>query len=382
MTKLTEKKIPVSLFRFLNVIFIFILVFVSQNKLYTQDAIQGEEAVKKYGWGFDNFSDTLLSWDIYCHSFFGIPTNGSNSWITDVFDKAYYETAFKTVLPAGHVNGSTIDGGGNCLGISLLSLMMNKYGGYLGFCAPPLQYGSSVGKFKWPTYPGLKRAINIMHGHQLGLAAVQSFIDQFHSGHSADASYGVTLAIQAIEKEGPCLVCINRGILTSDGHAMIAYKVTDEGSGNYKIWIIDPNRHWPKDSSYYKGAHNFIQINGSTWSFLMAGRKSPWPTDHDKDTLQPLTSGTLVIYPVSVIGPTQRTPSSMGVSVLGLLAQICIWGNSLSPNYKAEVSSIGASSSGNTFIISKTLPQPVFEIPRGLKFNFKAGVYPQIYPLH
>jgi hypothetical protein len=385
MNKSKEKKsFNKSFVKSLALLFIFTLVITGQSKLYSQDAIQGEQAVEKYGWAFRNFSDTLFGWDIYCHTFFGVPTNESSSWITDVFDKAFYELAFKTTLPAGKVTSGTIVGGGNCFGMGCLSLMINKYGGYYGFCAPPMQYSGVVNVYGQPTYPGLKRIINIMHGRQLGLAALQTFIDQLHSGHSTDASYGLTLTRQAIDKEGAVLVSINRGVLTMDGHVLIAYKVTDEGGGKSKIWIVDPNRIWtvksPDDSGYYTSASNYIDINGSAWSFLMAGKKSPWPCDNDTLPAQPLTSGSMIIFPISVVGTTQRTPSSMGVSILGLLAQICIWGNSLSPNYDLEKNPNNTRVSGNTFIIAKTLPQPVFEIPRGLKFNFRVGVYNILYP--
>lgn len=30
-------------------------------------------AAAKYGFGFRNFVDSSYSWDIYCHSFFGVP---------------------------------------------------------------------------------------------------------------------------------------------------------------------------------------------------------------------------------------------------------------------------------------------------------------------
>lgn len=278
-----------------------------------------------YGWAFDNFTDTLFNWDIYCHSFFGVPSDESSTWFTATFDKAFYELAFKTKLPT--------TGGGNCFGLSLLSLMMNKYGGYYGFCAPPSSQGSEVDMNGAPVNTLLKRAINIMHGRQLSLAAIEMYIEQATGGHSQNATYGVNLAKENIGKEGPVLVCITKALLPTDGgHTMIAYKVTDNGPGKYKIWVVDPNRIYADTSSanrgWYLSGSNFINVDGNNWTFRMAGKLTDWPTNDDDEVAGgSLGEGHLVIMPISVVGPPGRTPSSMGLSVLSILSKIIIWGN-------------------------------------------------------
>lgn len=311
--------------KFLLIVFIF---FSSELITLSQTSAESLEAAQTYGWGFDNFTDAIFPWDLYCHTFFGIPSDKDLSWVTATFDRAFFELAYETKLPT--------TGGGNCFGMSILSLMMNKYGGYLGYCAPPLSHGTATIAGGAPADPQLKRAINIMHGHQLGLACIQEYINQATSGHSQDASYGLTLAQQTLAKEGPFLVCITKGLLPTDGgHTIIGYKVTGGGS-NYKIWVVDPNRIWAIDDAdnrdWYDNTDNFVEITKPgaewNWTFMMAGKQTAWPTNDD-DTVPggSLGEGHLVIMSVSTAGPTQRVPSSMGLSILSLITQIYIWGN-------------------------------------------------------
>ena len=57
----------------------------------------------------------------------------------------------------------------------------------------------------------------------------------------------------------------------------------------------------------------------------MAGNLSAWPTDGPDDTVgSALGSGNLTIYPLSIAGPTSRTPSSLGLGVTQLLTQVFI----------------------------------------------------------
>lgn len=54
---------------------------------------------------------------------------------------------------------------------------------------------------------------------------------------------------------------------------------------------------------------------------------SAWPTDGDDAVAgSPLGEGHLVVLPLSVAGPTGRTPSSMGLSLPTLLLKVFIWG--------------------------------------------------------
>jgi hypothetical protein len=272
---------------------------------------------EKFGWGFPNFTTPRFSWDVYRWSYFGIPADsGTGTCVSDPFACLFYEAIFKEKLPDP---GGTGNGAGNCFGLSILSLMMQKYGGYQGFCIPLISHGRDTVMGGSPVNSRLTRAINIMHGHQLSLACVESYIEQAMSGHSQNSSYGVTLAQQALAKDGPFLVCITNGWNPMDGgHTIIGYKVTGS-AGNYKIWVVDPNRIWADTSAAHRGWYtsnsNFIQCNTPNWSFDMAG-SGAWPSG----------AGHLVILPISIAGPTGRNPASLGLGVPQLLTKIFIWG--------------------------------------------------------
>jgi len=277
-------------------------------------------APAKYGFAFRNFVDSMYSWDIYCHSFFGVPLDPNLTWATATFDRLFYELAFKTKLPdpAGNHTGA-----GNCFGISLMSLMMTKFGGYYGYCAPTNAWR---GDTNWnnPTGPfdhNLRRVINIMHGRQLSVAALETYLDQAQSGHSQNCNNGYQLAIQTIAKEGPCLVSISNNANPADGsggHTLIAYGATENPPGQGHIWVVDPNRLWvcptPRDRAWYLGDSNHIDCNLGTgaWKFRMAGDTTDWPSG----------AGNLIIIPMSVVGPPGRVPSSLGLSMGDLLNKL------------------------------------------------------------
>jgi hypothetical protein len=281
------------------------------------------DAAQKYGWGFDNFTDPSFNWDIYSHSFYGVPVDSNATWATATFDKLFYEQAFKTKLP--DPSGSGTGGAGNCFGISLLSLMVNRFGGYYGYCAPTISYGGDTGGGNGgPSDPALHRIINIMHGRQLSLAALEAYFDQSRSGHSQHSSYGVQLAKEVIGKEGPCIVSITNEENPADGsggHTMIAYGVTGTPP-NMRIWVVDPNRIWvvddPSNRGWYTSNQNFITCNTGTgsWSFTMAG-----------GDVYPSGNGNLIILPASLVGPPGRVPSSLGLAVGELITKLLLSGN-------------------------------------------------------
>ena len=286
-----------------------------------------DHPAETYGWGFPNFGTPSFGWDIYRNAYYGIPVDSNTSWFTAPFDKLFYDLAFETTLadPSG-----TGGGAGNCFGLSILSMMINKFGGYKGFCAPTIQY-TDVDGGGTPTTPGLLRAINIMHGHQLSLLFLQSVIEQANGGHALDAAYGVTRATQALGREGPFLLSVTKSLLPTDGgHAIIGYDVVNEGGGNYKIMVVDPNRIWADTSANHRGWYesnsNFVQVNGHDWSFMMAGKLVAWPTEGRDDTIPGGTpgSGNLTVFPLSIAGPTSRTPSSLGLGVTSLISQVFI----------------------------------------------------------
>jgi hypothetical protein len=301
------------LHKYACLVLLSVLLITGRGVVFAQNP--DPTAPAKYGFAFQNFTDTMFSWDIYCHSFFGVPLDPTHTWATATFDRAFYELAFKTMLPKGGGSGG---GAGNCFGISLLSLMMNRFGGYYGYCAPTSAYkGDSSGPFD----KALHRVINIMHGRQLSVGALETYLDQVQSGHSQKSYYGFHLAIQTIAKEGPCLVSITNKENPADGsggHTLIAYGATENPTDSGRIWVVDVNRLWavagPADRDWYLGDSNHIDCNLGTgsWRFRMAGDTTDWPSG----------AGNLIIIPMSLVGPPGRVPSSLGLSMGDLLSKL------------------------------------------------------------
>jgi hypothetical protein len=269
---------------------------------------------EKYGWSFVNFNTPVFNWDIFRNAMIAIPPDSSG--ITAPFDLLFYNGAFKTALSAG----------GNCFGLSLMSLVMNKDGGQLGYCCPTNFYGGSGSS--GPTDAKLTRAINIMHGHQVTLACIQSFFDQAISGHSQLAHYGKDVLKAIIDKEGPCLVSMTKTFSPSDGgHTLIAYEVKDLGGGHFHIMVVDPNRIWADTTAgmrtFYSSDSNYIDVGGSVapnsgvddWNYNMIGSLGIWKSGNH---------GHFTGMPVSIAGPTGRVPTSLGLAVGELMSKLFI----------------------------------------------------------
>lgn len=282
-------------------------------------------AAEKYGWGFRNFNDSLFTWDIYSHSYFGVPVDSEGTWASATFDKLFYKLVFHTTLP----NPDNTQGIGNCYGISLMSLMVNKFGGYYGFCGPTQAYhGDTTLSARGPDDPALHRIINIMHGRQLSLASIETYLDQAQIGHSENANVFLGVARQTIAREGPCIISITKTLnpVSGGGHSLIAYGVTTDGSGVSKIWVVDPNRLWavngPGDRWWYQADSNYVLCEpGGNWKFIMSDGEV-WPTSFQ---------GHVIFVPISVAGPPGRVPSSLGLSIGDLLSKFYISGEEKRP---------------------------------------------------
>jgi len=200
--------------------------------------------------------------------------------------------------------------------MSLLNLMIQKNGGYLGFCAPVTQYsGDPTSPGTGPTDQNLRRAINIMHGHQVNLPTVQFLLNVFAQHFSKDASYAFDQFNYWQSRGDLTLVSITKDVLpTSGGHTLIAYRGVDLGGGNKKLFVVDPNRTWGNtaDQAWYNSESNYIQITNQAWSFVMAGTSGTWSGD-------PGSGGNIVITPISVTGPHTRSPASLGTTVIGTI---------------------------------------------------------------
>jgi hypothetical protein len=293
----------------------FLLVFVAPTAVYADDYAY------KNGWRFLNFNncptppctppiDKTLSWAVYRDALIGIPPT-EDAW-SSAFDVLFYEQIFKSKLTAD----------GNCFGMSLLNLMIQKNGGHMGYCAPVTQYsgdpnpdvgdpGFAPSRGSGPTDMMLRHVINVMHGHQVNLPTVQFFLDIFAKHFNRDGAYAFDQVNYWQSRGDLTLVSITPSWNPADGgHTLIAYK-TDDHAGK-KIFVLDPNRTWGNstDQMWYNNESNFIQITNHAWSFDMGG--STWSGD-------PGTGGNIVITPISVTGPLSRSPASLGDSVIGQL---------------------------------------------------------------
>lgn len=275
-------------------------------------AIVQAQYAEKNGWRFDNFKDATLPWEIYREAFIGIPS--TRDVAGSGFDVLFYDQVYETEISKD----------GNCFGMSLMSLMMLKKGGHLGYCVPISQYSGDVfgNPATGPSDPALKRAINIMHGHQINVPTLQHILDIIGKNKNRDGEY----AFQSFQfyklKNDPTLVSITKSLSPSDGgHTMVAYDAEDLGGGNRKIYVYDPNRTWadPTQRTWYQNRENFIAISGHSWSFDK-GNNEFWAGS-------PGSGGNLIITPISVTGPQARSPSSMGDQIIGqILTTIFISG--------------------------------------------------------
>ncbi len=272
------------------------------------------------GWSFKNFNTKPLPWDVYRDTFIGIPPT-EDPW-SSAFDVLFYEQLYKEKLSKS----------GNCYGMSLMSLMMLKNGGHLGFCLPVNQYSGDLvglgmgGALLGPTEPMLKRAINIMHGHQVNLPTVQLILDIIAQHKSRNGAFAYDSFQNAKLQKDFTLISITKSINPDDGgHTMVAYDAQDLGGGNKKIFVYDPNRSWADSAAqpWYTSGQNYVQISGNAWSFTMASSEV-WSGD-------PGSGGNIMIIPISVTGPHTRSPGSMGDQIIGrILNELLLTGSSAS----------------------------------------------------
>jgi hypothetical protein len=275
--------------------------------------VRAQPYAQTSAWQFGNFKDASFPWDLYRDTFIGIPPT-EDPW-SSAFDVLFYEQVYK----------SKLSNDGNCFGMSLMSLMMLKNGGHLGFCLPIWQYSGDIANpGNGPTDPMLKRAINMMHGHQVNLPTVQLILDTVAQHKNRDGSFAFTAFQTAHTQNDLTLICITPTLNPSDGgHTLAAYDAQDLGGGNKRIFVYDPNRSWSDVASqaWYTSGSNFVQVNGTAWNFTMSDG-TVWSGD-------PGGGGNILIVPISVTGPLSRSPASLGDQIIGrILNELLLTGDS------------------------------------------------------
>jgi hypothetical protein len=269
---------------------------------------QASAAPANSSWSFNNFAlPPTLPWTTYQQTFIGIPPTEDPT--SNAFDVLFYEQVYKTL--AGGPGGTS--NGGNCYGMSLMSLLMIRDGGHLGFCVPVSQYsGDLTTANAGPTDPMLALAINIMHGHQVNLPSIQFILDIVANHNNRDAAYAVQQFNYWQSRGDYTLVSVTKSLNPQNGggHTLIAYGLG--GPGNQNILVYDPDRPWPTSQTWYTSGQNFIQINGHSWSFNCACDTTTWSGD-------PGSGGNIIITPISITAPTSPSPASLGGQIIGQL---------------------------------------------------------------
>ena len=257
---------------------------------------------QKYGWtNFDNFQTKDLPWTIFAESFIGI--SPTKDCVLSPMDCALYEIV-EPILSEG-----------NCFGMSLLSVLLLKEEGHLGFCRPTRQYleGSDGPQDKM-----LRRAINIMACHQLGKDCMTWLIELLKGQNASDGKYAYDRVKEYLLKgDNPVLSLIPTA---GKGHVIVPYLCEyNQSTMERYIYVYDCNRRG--DSTYHKNKENYVKID-------MFGKWSFW---HDGETLakgniwrggpDPNDGGTIMAIPSSIAKPASRNPLSIGalVSELNLI---------------------------------------------------------------
>ena len=315
-------------------------------------ALRAQHPAAEMGFGFENpGGSTTYSWEVFRNAFYGVPVDSSTGWFTAPFDMIFYTEAIRSKM--ANPAGDTVRGAGRCFGWSTAGAMMWKYGGYRGFCGPPVRYVGADPVTGNPVEPGLTRVIEITQIQQLTLANVQGIIDQTIGGHSQQATYAYPRIREGIERDGAVIIGVTKTLdpLTGAAHALIGYEIIDSTVSLKKVMVVDPNRSWgidtDDDRGWYERNENFVllDLGSDKWSFRMAGANFDWPVDGssrfdsaesaqiaagttDSATViaaHPVSVGHLIAYPLALAGMPGRTPTSLGLGVTQLLTKFWIY---------------------------------------------------------
>jgi hypothetical protein len=272
-----------------------------------QAAAQDPLWVRDNTWFFDNFTQPVLGWDLFRETFIGVAPEPSGD-----FDLLLYDNIYKTKLAAE----------GHCFGMCLMAMVMKKNGGHLGYCCPPYIYSGDM--VNGPADTTLRKAIQIMHGHQITHRFLLFLLDVIAINKNRDGNYAYQQYRYYTAKDDPCVISVTPSFSPSDGgHVLIPFFEENLGATK-KIYIYDPNRSYYEAGAdghdYYHNRLNFVEINSGTgkWTFTMA--------DGDVWTGDPGSGGNLLVIPISVAGKKDRLPQSLFAEGAYALNTVFIFG--------------------------------------------------------
>ncbi|HWR33345.1 MAG TPA: hypothetical protein VN451_07465 [Chitinophagaceae bacterium] len=283
----------------------FILIVLASLLINIKTDAQDTNWVKKNTWYFDNFGRDTLPWSIFRETFIGVaPAPAAD------FDQLFYSLLYQTKLA----------GPGHCYGMDVMSMLMKKNGGFLGYCHQPYVYnGSLAGNTNpsgmpsndtvGPTDRNLRTAIEIVHGYQISHGFLSFLLDVIAKHKNRDGRYAYQQVDYNLAKDDQPIISIT-GDLSPEkgGHVLIPY-FTETIGGTKKIYVYDPNRSWyksgPTGHDWYTARNNFIEINGTTgaWKYTMCC-DTVWAGD-------PGSGGNLLVIPLSIAGRKDRLPQSL-----------------------------------------------------------------------
>ncbi len=270
--------------------------------------------VRDNTWYFDNFVQAEVGWDVFRETFVGVAPAPSGDFDLLLFETIYKQKLFET---------------GHCFGIDLLAMVMLKNGGHLGYCHPPYIYAaespspadSTVG----PSDQTLRRAIQIMHGHQITHRFLLFLLDVIAQNQQRNGNYAYQQYIYYTAKDDPCIISITKDVSPADGgHVIVPFFAEDLGGGAKRLYVYDPNRSYYEAGTdghdYYHNRQNFVDISASgNWSYTMA--------DGEVWTGNPGSGGNCMVIPISVAGKKDRLPQSLFAEGAYALNSIFIFGN-------------------------------------------------------
>ena len=299
----------------------FILIVFASLLVHTKTDAQDTNWVKKNTWYFDNFVKDTLSWAIFRETFIGVAPAPSAD-----FDQLFYTFLFRDQLASK----------GHCYGMDVMSMLMKKNGGFLGYCHPPFLYS---GTFASNTNPGgmpsndtvgptdrtLRTAIEIVHGYQISHGFLSFLLDVIARHKNRDGRYAYQQVDYDLAKDDQPIISITGDISPQKGgHVLIPYFTETIGSTK-KIYVYDPNRSWYKAGAtghdWYTARNNFIEVNGTTgaWKYTMCC-DTVWAGD-------PGSGGNLLVIPLSIAGRKDRLPQSLLADGSYAINTIMIWGD-------------------------------------------------------
>lgn len=269
--------------------------------------------VRDNTWYFDNFTQAEVGWDVFRETYIGVAPAPSGDFDLLLFETIYKQKLFET---------------GHCFGMDLLAMVMKKNGGHLGYCCPPYIYAAespspaldTVG----PSDLTLRRAIQIMHGHQITHRFLLFLLDVIAISKNRDGNYAYQQYKYYTAKDDPSVISITKSISPADGGHVIVPFFEENLGATKKIYVYDPNRSYYEAGAaghdYYHNRLNFIEINSGTgaWSYTMA--------DGSIYSGSPGSGGNFIVIPISVAGKKDRLPQSLLAEGAYALNTIFIFG--------------------------------------------------------